>query len=536
MKKIFEDRRGITLVALVITIIVLLLLAGIAIVSLGGENGILVKARQAKNRYEISEAKEKLELAITDLKIEKQGKGEELKKEDLPTLNNKEIDVRDITNFPIEIICDNYKFNIDESFNVKYIEEKKGTIITYTTEPEGYTNKDEIKILIKIQNPNGIKTIQYPNDDDKIIANGKKEVGLDYKVIANGTYTFKIVDNNDIEVSKDIVINQIDRLNPMEIDISAKDRSMTSFKIEVNAIDAKADEKNACSGIDKYEYYIKKTNGSSYTKKNDNNSYVEFEQLSINTTYSVYVRVYDKAGNYLDSKVINVKTLEKPNAPNAKIEFDENENTKIKALEYPILNSDGIFNCELIPNIGENIKLEITSPAINDLKYYYSTDAGKTWNEYISTVNIKYEENTEIMVKSAYKENENVVSTNRSIKKYKKDLTYECTAKDSLRKEAYDGDLNTYTTLNGFQILLVDDTAIGYQIKAKWFENDNIRTVNAFSSEKYNYWDLLWYISPKENNAIQEGTATILEGTKSIISYTNGGSIKDLLYEISIEK
>ena len=38
MKKILEGKRAITLVALIITIIVLLLLAGIAIASLGGEN------------------------------------------------------------------------------------------------------------------------------------------------------------------------------------------------------------------------------------------------------------------------------------------------------------------------------------------------------------------------------------------------------------------------------------------------------------------------------------------------------------------
>lgn len=36
-----EKREGITLIALVITIIILLILAGVAIVTLTGENGIL---------------------------------------------------------------------------------------------------------------------------------------------------------------------------------------------------------------------------------------------------------------------------------------------------------------------------------------------------------------------------------------------------------------------------------------------------------------------------------------------------------------
>lgn len=51
--------RGITLIALVITIIVLLILAGISIAMLTGENGILTKADEAKRetrRQEIIES------------------------------------------------------------------------------------------------------------------------------------------------------------------------------------------------------------------------------------------------------------------------------------------------------------------------------------------------------------------------------------------------------------------------------------------------------------------------------------------------
>ena len=45
----FKKENGITLVALVITIIVLLILAGISIATLTGENGLLNRATQAKN-------------------------------------------------------------------------------------------------------------------------------------------------------------------------------------------------------------------------------------------------------------------------------------------------------------------------------------------------------------------------------------------------------------------------------------------------------------------------------------------------------
>ena len=48
MKEKLKGKQGITLVALVITVIILLILAGIAIASLTGENGLFARARQAR--------------------------------------------------------------------------------------------------------------------------------------------------------------------------------------------------------------------------------------------------------------------------------------------------------------------------------------------------------------------------------------------------------------------------------------------------------------------------------------------------------
>ena len=47
-----KEERGITLIALVITIIVLLILAGISMAMLTGENGILTQVQNAKERTE----------------------------------------------------------------------------------------------------------------------------------------------------------------------------------------------------------------------------------------------------------------------------------------------------------------------------------------------------------------------------------------------------------------------------------------------------------------------------------------------------
>ena len=66
-----KKNKGITLIALVITIIVLLILAGVSIVMLTGENGLIAKAISAKNKTEEAEADEKDKLAKTNEIIDK---------------------------------------------------------------------------------------------------------------------------------------------------------------------------------------------------------------------------------------------------------------------------------------------------------------------------------------------------------------------------------------------------------------------------------------------------------------------------------
>ena len=71
MREKILNKNGITLIALVITIIVLLLLAGVAIATLTGENGLFARAKQAKVAQTESDMKESLNLAIQELQVEK---------------------------------------------------------------------------------------------------------------------------------------------------------------------------------------------------------------------------------------------------------------------------------------------------------------------------------------------------------------------------------------------------------------------------------------------------------------------------------
>ncbi len=73
MIKVKETNKGITLIALIITIIVLLILAGVVLNLTIGERGIFNTAKESKTAHIIAEMREELELALNDLQLEKQG-------------------------------------------------------------------------------------------------------------------------------------------------------------------------------------------------------------------------------------------------------------------------------------------------------------------------------------------------------------------------------------------------------------------------------------------------------------------------------
>ena len=72
--------KGITLIALIITIIVLLILAGVSIATLTGENGILKKASEAKDKTQIADVIERVQTDILGLET---NNGQKISKEEL---------------------------------------------------------------------------------------------------------------------------------------------------------------------------------------------------------------------------------------------------------------------------------------------------------------------------------------------------------------------------------------------------------------------------------------------------------------------
>ena len=65
-----RNKKGITLVALVVTIVVLLILAGVSLNLLIGNNGIMTRAKQARISNDLSSYKEQLAMFISEKKVE----------------------------------------------------------------------------------------------------------------------------------------------------------------------------------------------------------------------------------------------------------------------------------------------------------------------------------------------------------------------------------------------------------------------------------------------------------------------------------
>ena len=74
MRNKIDENQGITLIALVVTVIVLLILAGVSISMLTGQNGILNRANEAKSSTEVAQTEETLQVSVMEAMSQGLGK------------------------------------------------------------------------------------------------------------------------------------------------------------------------------------------------------------------------------------------------------------------------------------------------------------------------------------------------------------------------------------------------------------------------------------------------------------------------------
>ena len=109
--------KGITLVALVITIVILLILAGISIQAITN-TGLFANAKKAKEKSMEGQLKEEISLAIQDIEVEEISKGNGVTLETLAggQLENKLKDINSIDNYYIQFR--GFDFNSSTEFKL----------------------------------------------------------------------------------------------------------------------------------------------------------------------------------------------------------------------------------------------------------------------------------------------------------------------------------------------------------------------------------------------------------------------------------
>ena len=120
MKNSKQKNNGITLIALIVTIIILLILAGITIATLTGENGIITRAIEAREQTEIGSEKEEIALAWNGAVLDKLG-GTDITADDLnKQFTTNKTDANATGSNPITVEFDSGRsYTVDENGNIQ---------------------------------------------------------------------------------------------------------------------------------------------------------------------------------------------------------------------------------------------------------------------------------------------------------------------------------------------------------------------------------------------------------------------------------
>ena len=247
MKEKLKQKKGITLIALVITIIVLLILAGISIAMLTGNNGILTQAQNAKEQNTEGSEIEKIKLAYNTLATK---------------LNIGEIEKITADNIKQEMIkngedennieVDGMEDGVNPDINI-YFKDTQNEYFINGKDKEVFNLKDNIKIYT------------FRSGNSLIFVGVIKSLNIK-------KFKFTINNNGDIKEQEGTQVYTY---------ISAKDENNNDIKLEPQYLD---------------------TNYLAYSYLNNINT----DNLNISAKYSIFS---DITGNCIDSETITINDL-----------------------------------------------------------------------------------------------------------------------------------------------------------------------------------------------------------------------------------
>ena len=208
MKQKFKNEQGITLVALVITIIVLLILAGVTLSMVMGDSGIFGKANSAKEKTKLSNAEEIIKLAVLENKVNKASGDTALSDDELKA----EI-IKKLTEQGYTVDGSNVNYDGDKTIDIEDYLDKENSSGTYnvgdkvTVGGEGFyvlkNNEDKLTLLAE-KNLDTTNLQQSDNADNIKFSSTNYWTSLDTEI----KYPYNI---NSLDTSSDTDVIAIAR-------------------------------------------------------------------------------------------------------------------------------------------------------------------------------------------------------------------------------------------------------------------------------------------------------------------------------------
>ena len=370
---VFKSNKGITLIALVVTIIILIILAGVSIALVLGDNGIITKAREQQKTQDIARISEKLELEKGQIGIENEYKAT-LDKYVEQIVENGIIKEQNIVdNWNIEFgkcyieVEDKYVYLLeqeDDNIKITYIEDP--LILRLDTQ----TTTNSIKVNVKAVNTQEVTYEYYIKLKDGEYGEkvSKKDNQYIYENLEQEKiYTIKVVLTNKLgkksELEKNITLGKVEALTQTNTTFDYSETEWTNKDVTVTASTT-------------VEGYILQT-----SKDGQNWSNVKSQTFDANGT--IYARVVDSTNQATGYTSANIENIDKT-APDTAIEYT---GTTTQATLPVTMNAKVTYTDE---NSGVNITsckyvLNTTSSEIGTNESSYT---GGTFTENEQTIEI----------------------------------------------------------------------------------------------------------------------------------------------------
>ena len=322
MNKKYISNKGITLVALVITIIVLIILAGISINLLIGDNGIITKAKDAKLQQEVAQITEQLELKKLELAMLENSQGKiSINKyiEEIQNDDNMQYEVTDV-----EIVDEETAYLTVGVYQYLLRREQNGDLkITYQGQVGNLVPRIQSfdissstnNIQVKVDATKAEKYVFYIKEKDATEYTKKEEneTGeyIFIELAQNKEYSIKVeaVNRNgkdEIEVNR--TTGEMTNLTQAEVKYIKSDTNWTNEDVTTTIeIDTEKD-------ITNYELqYTKFTEGTEVTSEAlENATWSEYETSGIvsEENETIYTRLYDgvNSTSYTSTTIANIDT------------------------------------------------------------------------------------------------------------------------------------------------------------------------------------------------------------------------------------